>query len=195
MKKISYEVFQVVQLAYTQKHDDLLKYFPDLRYSLGQQEQFAKYLLITGQVKRVIKVNEPFSAVCGHCYFDHDLNERDLVSCKPGFYISHTYSAYDQNVQHVHLADVEGNVITVVNIRDLHGVPWQPNAGSETVEVLNIGYVTTKQAGVGDILLSKSDVDLLFNVNPNDSQQQHSELHEEHLAFSERLMNFLKILT
>ncbi len=155
--------YNVGKLVKQFNHSELLKQYSDIEYSLEQQNKLTEYLVLTGQVRPVIRINQSFYAVNGHVNFEYELDNCQVLNLPPDFYIT-TSTKLSGSVQHVHLVDKKGKSITVVKVKGLKNLPFETFGNQDKDEVLGIGSISVYQDGISNTKLYEPDVARFFGA-------------------------------
>ncbi len=95
-------------------HKGLIEVYPGMLYSEEQQHKMIQFVVGSGEIRQVIKIDKEFSAVKGQCKEDDNIEADSIIRLPSGFYVTDSKVLIGRK-SHTYVYELDGVAYTVVN--------------------------------------------------------------------------------
>ncbi|WP_243976284.1 hypothetical protein [Vibrio natriegens] len=88
MERVLLTPHEFAKTVFESGHKGLTSVYPDMLYSAEQQLKLIQFVVETGEIRQVVKIEKEFSAVEGHCTDNDNIEADSIIRLPAGDYVT-----------------------------------------------------------------------------------------------------------
>lgn len=165
MERMLLTPYEFAKTVFESGHKGLAKVYPDMLFSAEQQLQLTQFVVDSGEVRQVVKIEKAFSVVKGRYKEDQHIAPDSIIQLPAGHYVTES-KALIGRIAHTYIYGMDEEAYTVVN--DIPRTEFRDGMVFKNRIVLSQISVETRQ--LREVLLFGPDIDRYLVKTGEDSQ-------------------------